>query len=221
VLKCFLFLATALLLLVTSIPAQARSSRGHGFVFYTIGTFTHSSRLFHISASEWQMKWQFNCHGSRDNFIVDVLDQSGNDQGTGVNELSTGGHGTEYMHQGGTFYLTINSGCAWAIHVYAAHGSWGPNGGNKIVDREAGSGQHQSRLFRVPSEWQMRWSFDCRSFGSSGNFIVDVASQKGFTTIPGVNELATSDSGTEYMHQGGTFYLRVNSECSWKIAITH
>jgi len=86
---------------------------------------------------------------------------------------------------------------------------------------EATSGQHQSRLFRVPPEWQMRWSFDCKSFGSSGNFIVDVASQKGFTTIPGVNELTTLDSGTEYMHQAGTYYLRVNSECNWKIAITH
>ena len=130
------------------------------------------------------------------------------------------GHGTEYMHQGGTFYLTVDSGCAWSLNVYASHGSWGPAAGNRVVMGTSGSGIHQTQWFTVPSEWQLRWSFNCRAFGGSGNFIADINSRSGPTTMPGVNELTTSDWGLEYMHQGGRFYLSVNSECSWHISVT-
>jgi hypothetical protein len=34
-----------------------------------------------------------------------------------------------------------------------------------------------------------------------------------------VNELGASGSDTEYYHSGGTFYLEVNSECSWTVQV--
>lgn len=208
--------------LVFSTPVHAQPLASPRLHFYSVGTFTHSTRLFTVSASDWQLQWRYNCRasGSKGNFIVDVMSRSGDDQGGGVNELGMGGHGTEYMHQGGTFYLVIDSGCAWAINVYASHGSWGPGAGGTTVMRSSGDGQHQTQFFTVPSEWQLRWSFNCRRFGGSGNFIVDIASRSGPTTMPGVNELTTTDSGIEYMHQGGKFYLSVNSECTWNIAVT-
>ena len=32
-----------------------------------------------------------------------------------------------------------------------------------------------------------------------------------------VNQLGKSGADVEHYHSGGTFYLTVNSECSWKI----
>lgn len=189
-------------------------------VMSSVGTFTHSTRLFNIPTSEWQLQWRYSCK-ERDNFIVHVDARSGDVADFAVNELGRGGHGTEYMHQGGTFYLDIDSGCSWVIYVYApSGGSLLPIHGTTMIMRDHGTGIHSSRLFRVPSEWQLRWSFNCRSSGGSGNFIVHVTKRSGDVQQYAVNELTTVDSGTEYMHQGGTFYLDITSECNWNVSVT-
>lgn len=79
-----------------------------------------------------------------------------------------------------------------------------------------GSGIHTTETFQVNDEWALAWSYDCSNFENSGNFIVNVEGD-GSGYDAGVNELGSSNSGTEYFHHGGSVYLTINSECDWAV----
>ena len=83
----------------------------------------------------------------------------------------------------------------------------------------SGSGTKSTQKFTAGGDWDLNWSYDCSSFGYKGNFQVFVYNGDGSMSFSnsGVNQLGMSDSGVEHYHNGGTFYLEVNSECSWKI----
>jgi hypothetical protein len=81
-----------------------------------------------------------------------------------------------------------------------------------------GSGIKTTDTFTVGDEWDLVWSYSCASFGSSGNFIVNISAKgQHLTSLAGVNELGARGDGTEHYHEGGTFYFEVNSECDWTI----
>jgi hypothetical protein len=69
---------------------------------------------------DWQMVWTYNCsaYGSSGNFIV-FINAPANDSSldTGPNELGPAGGGTDHYADVGTFSLTVDSECAWAITV--------------------------------------------------------------------------------------------------------
>ena len=83
----------------------------------------------------------------------------------------------------------------------------------------SGSGTKSTAKFTAGGDWDLNWSYDCSNFGYKGNFQVFVYNGDGSMSFSnsGVNQLGMSDSGVEHYHSGGTFYLTVNSECSWKI----
>ncbi len=85
----------------------------------------------------------------------------------------------------------------------------------------SGSGGKSTQVFTVPSnEWQLGYTYDCSSFGDQGNFQVYIYNSDGsMSDAQGVNELGKSGSDTEYYHQSGSYYLEVNSECSWTIKV--
>jgi hypothetical protein len=82
-----------------------------------------------------------------------------------------------------------------------------------------GSGTKSTQKFTAASDWDLTWSYDCSGFGSKGNFMVEVYNGDGSMSIEnqGVNQLGMKDSGVEHYHKGGTFYLSINSECSWTV----
>lgn len=83
-----------------------------------------------------------------------------------------------------------------------------------------GSGSHTTKFFRVPRQWALKWSYNCTAFGMKGNFQVDVYGQKGqITRNQGVNQLGKKGRGIEHYHQGGRFYLTLNSECHWTVTV--
>jgi hypothetical protein len=85
----------------------------------------------------------------------------------------------------------------------------------------SGSGTKTTESFTAAGAWNLVWSYDCSNFASQGNFEVttyDNGGQPDFSINP-VNELGASGSDTEYYHQGGTYYLEVDSECSWHIQV--
>jgi hypothetical protein len=85
----------------------------------------------------------------------------------------------------------------------------------KVAFDDSGSGIHSTESFDVNGEWELQWSYDCSNFeGNNGNFIVEV---DGDVSDVLVNELGSGNSGTEYVHQGGTVYLKINSECDWTV----
>jgi hypothetical protein len=82
-----------------------------------------------------------------------------------------------------------------------------------------GSGTKQTQKFTAASDWDLEWSYDCSNFGQQGNFIVTVYDSDGTMSFDNtaVNQLGKSGSDVQHYHKGGTYYLSVNSECSWHI----
>jgi hypothetical protein len=83
----------------------------------------------------------------------------------------------------------------------------------------SGSGSKSTAKFTAAGDWDLNWSYDCSGFGYKGNFQVFVYNSDGSISFSnsGVNQLGMSGTDVEHYHSGGTFYLTVNSECSWKI----
>jgi hypothetical protein len=83
----------------------------------------------------------------------------------------------------------------------------------------SGNGTKTTQKFTAASDWDLNWSYDCTSFDNSGNFQVMIYNGGGSLSTDNtlVNQLGSKDSGVEHYHTGGTFYLVVNSECSWHV----
>lgn len=89
----------------------------------------------------------------------------------------------------------------------------------------SGSGSKSTQKFIVNGDWDLSWSYDCTSqmasVGGQGNFQVYIYNGDGSLSLQNnlINQLGKSDSGVENYHTGGTYYLQVNSVCSWKIKV--
>lgn len=82
-----------------------------------------------------------------------------------------------------------------------------------------GSGENNTSRFTVTSTWKLDYSFNCSSFGGSGNFAVD---EDGGSDINGVsvNDLADSKTATSWAYNNaGTHYLAIDSECDWTVTV--
>lgn len=72
------------------------------------------------NAATWDVHWTYNCsnNGGVGNFVVNVLEGGGIDASdAGVNQLGSGGSGTQDYHDQGSFSLQISSECIWSIQV--------------------------------------------------------------------------------------------------------
>jgi hypothetical protein len=80
-----------------------------------------------------------------------------------------------------------------------------------------GNGIQRTTKFTTSGDWRIDWTYDCSSFGTTGNFIVEV---QGDTLDVAVNQLGARGSGSapEYTSPG-TYYLEVNSECVWTVTV--
>jgi hypothetical protein len=98
----------------------------------------------------------------------------------------------------------------------------------KVLIRFAGSGIENSAPFNVGSgPLTVHYSFNCASFGQSGNFVADLlyGSQSSLNSddLPIANGLAMSGAQTTTVYPqdpGRDYYLSVNSECSWRIRVS-
>jgi hypothetical protein len=90
-----------------------------------------------------------------------------------------------------------------------------------VLYQQSGSGTASTPDFTAPTNWNIAWSYNCATFGQSGNFVVSVT-QAGTGVMAStedapINQLGPSGSGVQHYHYGGKLYLTVNSECSWTI----
>jgi hypothetical protein len=80
-----------------------------------------------------------------------------------------------------------------------------------------GSGTENTPKFTVTSTWELDYSFSCRNFGSSGNFMVFEDGGNDFNGVD-VNDLAVSKTGSTWAYDdSGTHYLEIDSECNWTV----
>jgi len=97
----------------------------------------------------------------------------------------------------------------------------GPAGG--VLFAMTGSGIESTTPFTVPGAakgWHVNYTFNCSSFGGSGNFDWTVYQGNAMSeTDFGPNRLAVSGSGVEHYYDTGTFHLAVDSECNWTVKV--
>jgi hypothetical protein len=97
-----------------------------------------------------------------------------------------------------------------------------------VLIRFAGSGIKNSAPFNVGSgPLTVHYSFNCASFGQSGNFVADLlwGNQSSLSSDDQsiANALAMSGATTTTIYPqdpGKDYYLSVNSECSWRIRVS-
>ncbi len=85
------------------------------------GNGTKTTQTF-ITAGAWDLSYTYDCSNfgaQQGNFIVYVYNSDGSMSlsNTGVNQLGKSGSDVNHYHTGGSFYLTINSECAWTVTV--------------------------------------------------------------------------------------------------------
>jgi hypothetical protein len=90
---------------------------------------------------------------------------------------------------------------------------------------EQGSGTTTTEQFSVPRAakgWTLKWTYDCSSLGSSGNFVIDVNGHGRSleTKDVGPDELGVGGTDTEHYFDDGSFSLEIASECPWTVQVT-
>jgi hypothetical protein len=92
---------------------------------------------------------------------------------------------------------------------------------------QSGTGTATTDKFKVPSDWNLAWHYDCSNFPlGTGNFIVMIYDYYGQNSAldldnQGVNQVGHGGDGVEHYHSGGnTKYFQINSECGWTVTVT-
>jgi hypothetical protein len=128
-LKRFAVLAAAALTVValsscTSSPATTTTStttvtteRPRPLLLIQAGIGTQQTKQF-TTPEEWDLTWNFRCPRflGTGNFQVYLYSERTFLQ-VPVNQVGNGTSGVEHFHRAGTFYMTINSVCAWHVQV--------------------------------------------------------------------------------------------------------
>jgi len=83
----------------------------------------------------------------------------------------------------------------------------------------SGNGIQTTQKFTTTGAWTINYTYDCSSFGFKGNFQVYIYNGDGSMGDIAANELGMSGSNTQYEHGAGTYYLEINSECSWHVTV--
>jgi hypothetical protein len=113
--------------------------------------------------------------------------------------------------------------------IAVAAGSAGGMRPNQVpapIFTQSGSGTAQTSTFRVPSNWDLSWHYDCSNFGTTGNFLVQIFDYYGNNSTldldnQGVNQLGQSGTSVEHYHSGrNTKFLKIDSECAWTVSVT-
>jgi hypothetical protein len=99
---------------------QKAKSRPTGHTLLNIsGSGAEQTPYFTPHGSEWQIHWSYDCHrfGDKGNFQIYIEGQGEASFNVAANALGWSGHGTDYEHAGGHYYLSINSECDWHVWV--------------------------------------------------------------------------------------------------------
>lgn len=225
-------LGVALAMGLVMTPAAATSAHRYKTVLTLSRHGDAISHKFTVS-SPWHIIWRYHCtsaDGGKGPFEVNIYKPNGDDSQSDYGPAKFGkhGHGVKIEHDGGKYYFKVISTCSWTIKIKARHGREGARPSSKatnksthtIIDRK-GSDTGQTRRFHVKDGWHLVWEFNCNAYGSRGNFIVNVYQSNGDPNYydSGPNKLAWSGTGDTREPRGGHLYLKVISECHWRVSV--
>ena len=85
-----------------------------------------------------------------------------------------------------------------------------------------GQGSGVTPPFSTQGDWNLFWTYDCSKTGHKGKFEVIVFYTDGAiadSQSASVNEFGIKDSGTEQYRESGSYYLAIDSTCSWTVSV--
>lgn len=82
-----------------------------------------------------------------------------------------------------------------------------------------GSATKQTKVLMPTRDWDLSWSYDCSSTGSTGKFVVVVYDEVGRSvrSASSVSESGSKGAGVRHYPKGTEYFLGINSECPWHI----
>jgi hypothetical protein len=84
----------------------------------------------------------------------------------------------------------------------------------------SGTGSTSSRKYTASANWAINYSFDCHNAPDNTNFQIFPTGNDPNSSVATVNELTETGSGTQRYTTPGTYYLVVNTMCTWKVSVT-
>lgn len=201
---------------ITLDSATASASTSAGTVTFSSNQIGASGQTPQFTESgKWQMAWSYNCSnfGSSGNFGVTVNEPSSSttyDQAP--NELGTGGSGTDYYTNTGTFSLSVNSECNWTITVSPSNTTSPP----PILSRAVGMADAPNGT----GYWIARANGQVQTFGDAKNLggipapstpvaaIAAAPSGQGYFLVTQTGQVYAFGSA---VYHGGANNLRLNA----------
>jgi len=121
--------------------------------------------------------------------------------------------------------ITVTAGDVSVIYEFRCSDVATPAGETIFALRQTGTATTSS--FKVPSNWDLAWSYDCSRFlDGRGNFFVLIYDDDGQQSRldidnQSVSQLGRAGRGVEHYHSGDTTkFLKIASPCAWKVTVT-
>jgi zinc-ribbon domain len=214
-----------------SVPAPNQSSGGQptatsvpvsnpvvsGPLLDVAGTGRMTTPVFRADA-DWTVKYGMACQSDTSNFSVTTY-HADNSYGDLLENLVTRQiNKTQYIHDSGEWYLVVEGDCPWRVSV-AGQGqpaSFKPNQGQVLLDT-SGTGTQSTQRFTATGNWEIHYSFACQA--DTANF--SITSYQGDGTYGDLLEnLVTKNlDKTQYIHKSGTWYLKIEGDCPWRVTV--
>ena len=84
---------------------------------------------------------------------------------------------------------------------------------------QAGTGIKQTKVFTITAAlWTLAYTYDCSSLGQ-GDFLAVVHGVAGTPDGVLINEIGATVSSSYVEHGAGSYYLTINSLCTWTVTV--
>jgi len=175
------------------------------------------TRTFHAS-SEWTIQYSMTCRSDTANFSIVTYHGDGSYGDLLENLITKRISKTQYIHEGGDWYLKIDGDCPWRVRVTGAGkpASTRPPGGKTLLAVSA-TGTMSTKKFTARADWTISYTFTCRA--ETSNFSI--------TTYHGNNQygdllenlITKRLNKTQYLHERGSWYLKIDGGCPWPVTV--
>jgi len=90
----------------------------------------------------------------------------------------------------------------------------------EVLMKSSGSGQKQTQKFTAAGDWDLAYNYDCSNANGLDLFQMYLYDGDGNLAGVGANSQERKGNDVTHQHQGGTFYVEVNTACTWQIKAT-
>jgi hypothetical protein len=201
----------------TVAPGVLASNQARSQTLMRVSNFGQmSTRVFHADG-DWTLQYSTTCRGSSTNFSITSYHSSGEYGDLIENLITRHLSKTQYEHDGGDWYLVIDGDCPWNLSVTGSGrpASTKPPAG-KILLSVSATGTMSTRTFSPKGDWAISYLMTCQ--GTTTNFSITSYKDSQYDSL--LENLITSRlNKTQFLHVRGRYYLKIDSDCPWKVTV--